>query len=199
MRLRLIACTFLFLVLGATACRQEVSLSSTTIADSDQSGAKVDDSQATADTTATTVPEEELTEAELEALAAEAAEALAVRQAFDLLVFGCGLDQDSQRCVELREVLDVEAEAELVERCGLADLVACDALERTVVADLQVLCLYADNDDACQILEDSWSRTGDSNYGLGATMTGAALEELEVECSGGDVLACAEIDKRRGS
>ena len=197
MRPRLIAFqTFLAIALLASACSQEVVLSSTTAPASTDTGSQ----ESTVDgETSTTIGdfEDGLTEAELEAFEAEAAAELVQRQAFDQLVFGCGLDGDYEKCVELRQVLDVEAENELVKRCDILDQVACDALDNTIVADLQVLCVYEGDDTSCQDLEDNWGLESGSNYGIDTALAQMTLDALEVECSQGGVLECAEAQARQ--
>ncbi len=187
----------LVLALLTTACTKDVTLSdSSTTPDSANSGETSTQADTSNDGATDESQVEELTPAELEAQEAEAAAALVIRKSFDKLVFNCGLDGDLGQCVELREVLDTEAENELIERCGLQDKVACDALNNTVVADLQVQCVYQVDADSCSALEDSWELNADSTYGLSDSMTQAPLETLEANCLLGGVLECAELATR---
>lgn len=130
---------------------------------------------------------------------AQAAVDLEVRKSFDQIVFGCGLDLDYERCVDLRELTTPEVVEELVTRCEIKDLVACQALESTVIADLQVQCLYQDEQASCETLVSPWSRTADDNYGLADTMTSATLEDLKSACESGGVVECVELLDRSGS
>lgn len=195
-------CALLAIALLLGACSDDVVLSDTTSAsDSDTAGEDSDNGESSGevvDAGASDI-EEELTPAELEALEAEAAAALVIRKSFDKLVFDCGLDGDLGQCVQLREVLDAEAEAELIERCDIQDKVACDALSNTIVADLQVQCIYEDDAESCQTLDASWDWNTESNYGLGDSMTQAPLDALEADCLLGGVVECAELAARDAS
>lgn len=142
------------------------------------------------------VVEVELTEAEKEELRKAEAAALEERKAFDVLVFGCGQDVDYRSCVDLREQLDERAERELITRCDILDQVACGALHHTVVADLQVACVYGDDTDACSSLESVWTLDVDSTFGVDDVVGAASAESLEIDCELGGAVQCAELASR---
>lgn len=140
--------------------------------------------------------EVELTEAEKEEIRKAEALALEERKAFDVLVFECGQDGDYRSCVDLRGELDEPAERELIARCEILDQVACGALDRTVVADLQVACVYGDDVGSCSSLESAWGFGVDSTYGVDEVVDSATLESLGVDCELGGVVQCAELATR---
>lgn len=191
-------CAAAVAALSLVACGNDVELSSPESSQSSEQSSDQDgdgeDTQANGDDVE---PEEELTEEEKQAILAEEAAALAVRMSFDELVFGCGLDLDVSQCALLRDDLDESAIAELVTRCDILDQVACAALEGTVVADLQVLCVYEGQDEACGTLVETWGNGEEEQAALVESMGAATIESLDAGCLLGGVLECAEMAKRQ--